>query len=480
MSNAPTDAAYGKGIASHQPGDDGLPPHQRIPALWSVLLGTLLVVLDSSMMSVALPHMGAVLKVPAASSVWISNAYQLVAASLILSSAALADRIGPSRLFAAGLVIFLVASLGCALSSSFEALVTWRCLQGIGAAFEMSLGPSLNRRIFPSRLLGSGIGMVAMIVALALAMGPTFGGVMLAIASWRWLFLINLPIGGIALYMALRYLPRDPGNGHSFDFPGALLSVVMLAASVTGLGQLAHQGGSIAQPVAWLLVGALAAVLFIRRQFTAAHPLLPLSMFAEARFSLAALVSLLSFIAQTITLFGLPFLLQGDAGYSPLVSGLLFTPWPLMIMLVAPWAGRLADRMSAPTVALAGLLLFSLGLLAMALLSGQSNVAAWDVLWRSALCGIGFALFQSPNNRELMGSVPREASSRASGVQATVRTFAQSVGAALLGLALASGAPGTNSRLPVDVALWWAFIIIVMALVISLARAWVVRRRQVA
>ncbi|WP_025733520.1 MFS transporter [Carnimonas nigrificans] len=477
MRSARQTASPGQGLRSHQEGDDGLPPERRLPALWSILLSTLLVVLDGSMMSTALPHLGQALGVAASSSVWISNGYQLIAASLILSCAALADRIGPSRLYIAGLALFVVASLGCALAQGFSSLLVWRCIQGVGAAAVMSLGPSLNRRIFPSRLLGSGIGIVAMVVAAALAIGPAFTGIVLAIADWRWLFLVNIPVGGAALVMAWRFLPREAPDSRGFDGIGALLSIVMLSTSVVGLGLVGH-AASATVAWGWLAVAVIAAVAFIIRQRCSSRPLLPLSMFAEKRFSMAALASLFSFIAQTMALFALPFLLQNGYGYSPLASGLLFTPWPLLIMVVAPLTGRLADRVSAPRLAVIGSSVFALAVLSLALMAlfNCANVAV--ILLCTALCGLGFAVFQSPNNRELMGSVPRHLSSRASGVQATVRTFAQAIGAALVALTLSGADVVQHSGALINNAFWIAWVFALIAVLCGCIRLMALRQMR--
>ncbi|ANF59249.1 MFS transporter [Halotalea alkalilenta] len=458
------------GLFSSRPGDDGLPPAHRLPAMVSVLLATLMVVLDTTMVSVALPTMAHSLSIDSASAVWISNIYQLVAAAVILSCAALGDRIGRYRLYLGGLSLFVVSSLGCALSDSFETLVFWRAVQGLGAAAVMSIGPSLNRRIFPSRLLGAAIGMVAMSVATALAAGPTLGGLLLTIADWRWLFYINLPVGLAALVIAARFLPRESGNGRPFDLLGAMLSALALGPCVIGVDRLrADDGWSSA--LLWLALSAVAALAFLQRQRRTSHPLLPLSMFREPRFSLAALTSFFSFVAQTMAFVALPFLFQNAQGFSPLVSGLLFTPWPLAIMIAAPLAGRLADRVPAPRVATCGLLLFCAGVLSLALLAAEPAPQVVDVLWRSALCGLGFGAYQAPNNREMMASLPLALSNRASGVLATVRTFAQSVGAALVALALSGIIFSSHAAtLPVGLALWVASLFAAVALVVSLLR----------
>ena len=194
------------------------------------------------------------------------------------------------------------------------------------------------------------------------------------------------------------------------------------------------------------LVAIAFGAAFVARQRRIDPPLLPLAVFAIRRFTLAATTSLGSFVAQGVAFVALPFLLQGALGYTPVVSGLLITPWPLAIALVATPAGRLADRYPPPVLCTAGLAVLATGLALLARL--PQHAGAVDVMWRCALCGVGFGLFQSPNNRELLGSVPRERSGSASGVLGTVRVTGQAVGAALTAIVLASAGRGATVWAP--------------------------------
>jgi DHA2 family multidrug resistance protein-like MFS transporter len=202
----------------------------------------------------------------------------------------------------------------------------------------------------------------------------------------------------------------------------------------------------------------------------ARQPLLPPVIFASARFSLAALTSMASFVAQGITFVALPFLFQNAYGYSAFETALLFTPWPVGIVLVAPHAGRLADRVSPALISTVGLCVLMVGQVSLALLPGQPQV--WDIVARCLLCGIGFGCFQSPNNREMLSSVSREHSSYASGVLAIMRTFGQCLGTALVGVLLASHARGGVSmeRPAVQLSLWIAVVATALAVTLSLSR----------
>ena len=416
--------------------EDGLPPAARRLAVLVVALGTILAVLDGSIANVALPTIGRELRIHPASTIWVVNAFQLVVVMTLLPFASLGDKIGYRRVYAFGVGLFTIGSLCCALSREFGPLVASRALQGVGAAAIMSVGPALYRTIFPQRLLGQALGISALVVASSSAAGPTVGGAILAFLPWPWLFAVNVPFGILDAYGALRLLPREPGSGKPFDVTSALLSGPALALVVIALDGFAHRAPSL-ETAALLAAAIVLGTLFVLRQRRLEHPMLHIDLFRLPRFSLAASTSLCSFAAQGTAYVALPFLYQTVFGYTALEAGLLLTPWPLSIAAIAPFAGRLADRFSPPLLATSGLALFAAGLASMALLPAHPHPL--DIVWRSVLCGIGFGFFQAPNNRELLGSAPREQSGSASGVLATARVTGQSLGAAFVAIVLGAG-----------------------------------------
>ena len=447
-------------LFSTRPGDDGLPGPERRLAVTALVLGTLVSVVDTTMVNIALPSIAVGLEVPASRAVWVTNLYQIVCAAFLLVFAGLSELVSRRRIYVAGVAVFTLASLGSALSTTLEGLLVFRALQGLGAAATLSIGPSLYRSIFPSRLLGSALGLSAMVVAGGYAAGPAIGGIVLSVADWPWLFVLHLPLGAVAVVLAWKALPRETGRRGSFDLAGALFSVAMLSGFFLAMDGVGH-GMPAGELAAWLGMGAVALLLFLRRQRRAMHPLMPLAIFAERRFSLALVAQGTSFVGQGLAFVALSFLFQQEMGFTPLETAWLFTPWPLAIMLVGPQAGRLADRFNPSLLSSTGLLLLLLGLVLLARLGAEAGVI--DVLWRMLLCGIGFGLFQPPNNRELMSSVPRERSTNASGIMSTSRTVGQSLGVALVGAFLATG-------VSVQSTLWVGALATLLALGVSLAR----------
>ncbi|MGP9679791.1 MFS transporter [Halomonas sp. AOP27-A1-41] len=452
-----------------RPGDDGLPGPERALAVLALITGTLMAVMDTTMINLALPTIAADLNASAARSVWIANMFQVVCAAFLLVFAGVSELVTRRRIYLFGLGTFMVGALGAALSRNLETLLVFRALQGLGAAATLSIGPSLYRAIFPSRLLGSALGLSALVVAGGYAAGPTLSGVILSFADWPWLFALNLPLGLCSLWFAKRALPRDKPRQGSFDVLGALLSMLMLASFFLAMDAVGH-----AAPFgllgAWILLTIASAAGFIMRQRRALYPLLPLSMFAEKRFTLAVSASGLAFIGQGLTFVALSFYYQEQMGLSPLETAWLFTPWPLGIMLVGPLAGRLADRINPSVLSSTGLGLIIIGLVALALV--DETMGVMESLWRTALCGIGFGLFQPPNNREMMGSLPAERSASVSGVMSTIRTVGQSFGVAIVGAALALG-------FEVQITLWLGAATSFLALLASLSRVSLARRALV-
>ncbi len=407
------------------PERDGLPLPQRRIAYLSLALATFMAVLDGSIANTALPQIARDLHASPTESIWVINGFQLAVVSSILPFAALGQLYGPARIYRIGVPIFIVGSLLSALAKTLAFLVVARALQGIGAAAIMSIGPALLREVFPKAQLGRALGINTLVVSSSLASGPALGGFMLAIAPWPWIFLINIPLGlgNIALNRAL---PPDITRPGRLDLASVATSAVGFSCIVWSLDGFARRDGVV--PIAVrLTIGIAAIAWFARRQFRLPQPMISLDLFRIPAFSSAAMTSFATFTAQGLAFVTLPFYFQVALGKTPLESGLLLTSWPLTIAIFAPFAGRLSDRYPVGILATAGLVVVTLGIGMYAATAGDANVAL--LVLCGAVCGLGVGFFQSPNNRELIGSAPREKSSSAGGLLAAIRTGGQTLGA---------------------------------------------------
>ncbi|WP_374000497.1 MFS transporter [Massilia sp. CFBP 13647] len=407
---------------------EGLPNVARRWATLAMLLGTFAGNLGVSIANVALPAIAGDLGAQAAQAIWIVNAYQLAMVVAVLPLAALGEKLGYKRVFMAGLVVFTLASLLCAWAPSLETLVAARIVQGLGAACVSTIVPALLRAVYPPKLVGAGIGYLALTVATSAAIGPSVAAGLLSLGSWRWLFGINLPIGLLAIVLAARILPESARSARSFDLAGALLNAVTLTLFVVGGSELGDADGRGAA-IIMLALGCVSAVVLVRHQRRRTAPLLPLDLLRIPVLRLSVATSVTSYTAQTMALLALPFLLVSEMGRSATATGLLMTPWPLVIVVVAPLSGKLSDRFNAELVGAAGLALLSLGLVLLALLPAAPSDL--DIVWRVALCGIGFGLFQTPNNRLMLTSAPRERSGPAGGLMTMARMVGMTAGAAI-------------------------------------------------
>jgi DHA2 family multidrug resistance protein-like MFS transporter len=424
---------------------DGLPVPQRYLAILTIALGLILAVMDGAIANIALPTIARALDASPAFSIWIVNGYQLAITISLLPLASLGEIVGYRRVYLAGLALFTLASLFCTLSHSLLLLTTARIIQGFGAAGIMSVNAALVRFIYPREQLGRGIGINAMVVAVSAAIGPTIAAGILALASWPFLFAVNLPVGIAALALGWRSLPRTPRAGHVFDWQSAGLSAVTFGFGIAAIDSLGH-GEALLACIAEFVVALIAGIALVYRQTHMTSPLLPVDLLRIPVFALSIATSMASFCAQMLALVSIPFYLQSRYGYSAVEIGLLITPWPITVAFAAPLAGRLVERYPAGLLGGIGLLLFAAGLGSLAAL--PSNPSHFDVAWRMALTGAGFGLFQTPNNRTMIAAAPRERSGGASGMLGTARLLGQTTGAALVALFLGRfAAEGTQISL---------------------------------
>lgn len=429
---------------------DGLPTPRRYYALFALALGTMLAVLDGAIANVALPTIARELRSDPATSIWVVNAYQMAIMVSLLPLASLAERVGFRRVYLGGLALFTAASLLCALSNSMTMLTLARVFQGFGASGLMSVNIAVIRMIFPAHLLGRGVSINASIVAISTAIGPTLASGILSVASWHWLFAVNVPLGIAAVLLGLRTMPNNELHSRPYDYRSALLNALTFGLAILAVDGLGHPDGR-----AWVVAEAAGAliigVIFVRRQLTQTAPLLPVDLLRIPMFAMAIGTSVCAFVAQMLAFVSLPFYLQDALGRSQVETGLLMTPWPLTIVFVAPLASMLSERIPAGVLGGIGLFSFAAGLLLLAGL--PAHPGAIDIGWRMAVCGFGYGLFQTPNNRAILSSAPRSRSGGASGMLGAARLTGQTLGAALVALVFGvAPAHGTSITLIVGAA----------------------------
>jgi MFS transporter, DHA2 family, multidrug resistance protein len=426
---------------------DGLAVPRRYWAIAAIVLAITMSVLDSTIVNVALPSLAHDFRASDAASIWVVNAYQIAILVALLPLASLGEIVGYRRVSQWGLAVFTVASLACALAPTLTTLSIARVVQGLGAAGIMSVNSALVRFTYPQRMLGRAIGINAFAVAIAAATGPTIASAILAVAHWRWLFAVNVPVGLIAIVIALFALPETERSARRLNHFGVVLQAGTFVLLLGGLQSFAHEA---MRPlgIAEIAGGCVLGIVLVRHEIVRDAPLIPFDLLRLRLFSLSVVTSIGSFMAQTTALVALPFEIQ-HVGHGAAETGLLMTPWPVGVAVAAPLAGRLADRYPAGILGSLGLLAMATGLLLLALFPPNGTSA--DLVWRMALCGFGFGFFQSPNNRTLISAAPYARTGAAGGMLATARLLGQTLGAA--GVAILFHAyPGHGSNLALSVA----------------------------
>lgn len=444
------------------------PGWSRRLAVATITIGLMMSVLSNSMTNLALPYIAHDLNITAESSIWIVNATQIALIISLLPVAALADIVGYRQVYRFGLVLFSLASIGCALAPSLPWLLLGRTIQGLGGAAIMSVQPALVRAIYPRAQLGRGLGFNTTVVATSLAAGPSIGAAVLSIAPWPYLFAVYAPLGLISFVLAERYLPRTLHTHRPFDWTSAALSGATFGLLIFGIDGVAHGHHRVIVTSEFVAAVALGTI-FVLRQKTLSDPMMPIDVFRRPIFALSITAAACTFTAQGLAFVSLPFFFHTVLGRDATDTGMLLTAWPLALATVAPIAGRLADRHHAGLLGAIGLTSMTTGLVLTALL--PENPSSTDIMWRLVLCGAGFGIFASPNNRLMMNAVPRERSGSAGGIIATARTFGQTLGAALVavvfGLFDFSGSGAADAA---RAAIWLGAIFAAAALVIGSLR----------
>jgi EmrB/QacA subfamily drug resistance transporter len=399
--------------------------------LFNVVLMTFMSCLDSSIVNVALPVMSKKLSVNMASIEWVVTSYLITISSIILIFGRLGDIKGKTKVFSFGIIMFTIGSLMCGLSNSLWFLVLSRIIQAVGASATMSTSQGIITNVFPANERGKALGMSGTAVALGTMVGPPLGGFIVYLVSWKYIFLINVPIGLVAFAMSYKILPKTQGNKseEKLDLKGAALFtifVVMLFVAIIKGQQLGYGSPII---LGSFLIAILAFVAFIFVEKTVAEPMLDLSIFKNRLFSLSIFCGFISFIAISCPNIIQPFYLQDVMKLSSSVTGLFMMISPLVLAFVAPISGHLSDKIGSEILTFIGLVASSLGLFLMSTLNQNSSMMILVVFLIALALGNG--MFQSPNNSLVMSTVPKNKLGIAGSINALVRNLGMNFGISL-------------------------------------------------
>jgi DHA2 family multidrug resistance protein-like MFS transporter len=427
---------------------DGLPLPARYYAAAVIVMSMTMSSLDGTIMNLALPGIARAMGSSAAHSIWIVSAYQLAALTLLLPLAAMGDRIGYRQVYLVGIIVFTAASAMCVTARSLPMLVGARALQGAGAAGIMAVNGALLRLTYPRHLFGRGVAINSATIAAASAAGPSVAAAVLSVASWPWLFAINLPLGVVVITLGMHVLPRNTAGspaGERVTAQDVMLNMAVFGLVLLGLQSLGSDAGGIltvrtlAGPLMLIGAGLAVGVVYVRRQRRMTMPLLAIDLLRMPIFRLSLCTSVTSFVSQTMAYVALPFLLLDIWRCSPGEAGLLMSAWPLTVVIAAALAGRLIGRYPGGLLGGIGLAVMAVGLGLLAALPVHPSLTG--IAWRMAMCGAGFGLFQSPNNHTILTSAPAHRSGAAGGMLATARLIGQTVGGALLMLVFSIAPP---------------------------------------
>ncbi|MBT2249654.1 DHA2 family efflux MFS transporter permease subunit [Arthrobacter sp. BHU FT2] len=412
------------------------------PALWSLVIGFFMILIDSTIVSVANPRIMEGLGADINSVIWVTSAYLLAYAVPLLITGRLGDRFGPKKLYLLGLVVFTLASLWCGLATDVETLIAARVLQGLGAAVMTPQTMAVITRIFPPDRRGAAMAIWGATAGMATLVGPILGGVLVDGLGWEWIFFINVPIGVVGFILALRNVPALTTHPHRFDIPGVLLSAAGLFLLVFGIQEgETYNWGTITGPISvWSLIiaGLVVLAAFVAWQrFNKGEPLLPLGLFRDRNFSLANLG--ITMVGFTVTSFGLPliFYYQMVRGLTPTQSALLMVPMALISGGMAPVVGKIVDRVNPKYLAAAGLTLMAVALVWNGLLM-QPDTPILLFLLPSAVLGFANAGIWAPLSTTATRNLPPRQAGAGSGVYNTTRQFGAVLGSAAIAVLIQS------------------------------------------
>ena len=397
-----------------------------------VAIGTFMSSLDSSVVNLVIPIIRRDFGVSVSAVEWIVTAYLLVVSSLLLTFGRISDLYGRKKVYLLGFIIFTAGSLLCGLSGNIVILIICRVIQGIGAAMLYSTGPAIITNAVPASSRGKAFSISAVAVAAGLCAGPVIGGFLTTVLGWQSIFFINVPIGIMGVTMAFIQIPGDEKkNSEPFDKIGSLLVFTALVLILLPLSMLENYDFGLPAFFSLIAAGILTVGLFLIFERKCTYPMLNLNLFKNRIFAAGNAAAFFLYMAQFIMVFLAPFYLENFRMFSALTTGMLYLPLPLATIMIAPVSGAVSDRFDSSFISTAGTAVMAGGLFMMSFLNKDTSTAY--IIGSMILTGLGFGMFQTPNNSAIMGSVPQQYRGIASGTLATMRNLGMVMGVAVSG-----------------------------------------------
>ncbi|MGR0218449.1 DHA2 family efflux MFS transporter permease subunit [Agromyces sp. ZXT2-6] len=424
------------------------------PALWALVMGFFMILVDTTIVTIANPAILRDLDADLTAVIWVTSAYLLAYAVPLLITGRLGDRFGPKRVYLVGLVVFTLASLWCGVSGDIGMLIAARAVQGLGAALMTPQTMAVIARVFPPNRRGAAMGLWGAVAGVAMLVGPILGGVLVDALGWQWVFLVNVPFGIAAFLLAWRFVPRLETHAHRFDWLGVVLSAVGMFLVVFGIqeGQTFGWGTIVGPITVWglIIAGILTLAAFVAWQaVNRVEPLLPLSLFRDRNFALSNVA--ITFVGLGLVAMPLPlaFYFQVARGLTPTEGALMLVPMAVVSGVLAPFVGRLGDRVDPKWIAFAGLATVALAL-GWYILLMTPDVALWLLLPPSALLGLGMSGVFAPLASTATRNLPPARAGAGSGVYTMTRQIGSVLGsaaiAALMTARLAAELPGFDAE----------------------------------